>query len=142
MKFNWGTGITIGIILFMSFILFMVFKATQTESDLNAENYYEQEMAYQDRIDAIANAAPYKKDISIEQVDNGLQVNYPSEMLKEGKVHLFRPDNASLDVEMPMTSAGSVLIPRDKMILGVYQVQMSWTKGGDDYYYEENVTIR
>lgn len=51
-KFNWGKSITIIIISFMGFILFMAFKTSNTKSDLNAKDSYKQEVNYQSKIDA------------------------------------------------------------------------------------------
>jgi hypothetical protein len=54
MKLNWGTGIVLGFLSFMSFILFFVLKL-QTNSaydhELVAKDYYKQEKNVQDNID-------------------------------------------------------------------------------------------
>ncbi len=143
MRFNWGTGITIGIVLFMAFILFMVFKATQTDSDLNAENYYEQEMAYQERIDAIANAAPFKNEVDVQQIEGGLEITYPAELVEEGTVHLFRPDNAGLDVWQDMNpTLGKILIDQSKTVPGRYDVRLSWKQDGALFFIEKSVVIQ
>ena len=52
MKINWGTGLVIGMVLFISFILFFVYRMTtdnDLEHDLVTEGYYQKEMELQDR---------------------------------------------------------------------------------------------
>lgn len=57
-KFNWGTGLAIGMILFVSFILFLVttmLTSAKYEHDLVTEDYYAAELHYQNDIDAEQN---------------------------------------------------------------------------------------
>ena len=56
----------------MSFILFLVVKANLTTTELVAEDYYDQEITYQDKIDAKHNAKGL--DISIRR-SQPLQLN-------------------------------------------------------------------
>ncbi|MCB9190933.1 MAG: FixH family protein [Flavobacteriales bacterium] len=59
---GWGTRITLFYGSFVAFMLFMVVMAVQQDFDLVADNYYEQEIAYQDRIDQMNNAnSDYQK---------------------------------------------------------------------------------
>ena len=49
-KINWGTGIVIAFVLFISFILYFVIKTstdTTYEYDLVAKDYYKDELEYQ-----------------------------------------------------------------------------------------------
>lgn len=143
MKFNWGTGITIVIILFMGFILMMVFKASQTDADLNAENYYEQEITYQDRIDAIANATPFEDQVEIVQKEEHIQVSYPAHIVDQGTIQFFKPDDASLDIEVPMDASESMVTVDGSMVVpGRYDVKLSWSFEGEQYYLERAIVIR
>ncbi len=49
---NWGVGIAIVYILFVLGMLTLVFKSRSQKIDLVTENYYQQELAYQEEIDA------------------------------------------------------------------------------------------
>ena len=49
MKFNWGTGVVIAFILFISFIMYFVISMNTDKSldhDLVDENYYKQELEF------------------------------------------------------------------------------------------------
>ena len=50
MKINWGTGLVIGMVLFIAFIMFMVITMMTDKKyshDLVTEDYYQKEIVYQ-----------------------------------------------------------------------------------------------
>ena len=53
-KFTWGHGVVIALLVFMAFILSMLFLFPngQKNSEMVTDNYYEEELKYQDVIDA------------------------------------------------------------------------------------------
>ncbi len=56
MKINWGTKLAFFAILFMSFVVFMVVKISQTDMPLVDENYYEKGIDYQQNINNSQNS--------------------------------------------------------------------------------------
>ena len=52
---NWGKGVTIAFILFVGFIMFMVVGAFRENFDLVSDDYYLEEINYQDKINQKAN---------------------------------------------------------------------------------------
>ena len=55
MKINWGTGIVLAFIGFITFILYFVFRMStddRANHDLVTEEYYKKELSYQQEIDA------------------------------------------------------------------------------------------
>ena len=57
-NFSWGHGVAVALGLFMSFILFLifVFSSGMQNSELISDSYYEDELAYQEIINAKNNA--------------------------------------------------------------------------------------
>ncbi|MBK7086384.1 MAG: FixH family protein [Flavobacteriales bacterium] len=49
---NWGKGLAIAMIAFAGMLAYFLVLAAQNPEPLIAEDYYEQELKYQDRIDA------------------------------------------------------------------------------------------
>ena len=49
-KWNWGTGILIGIIAFMAFIIGLVYFSVQQNFDLVERDYYPKALEYQQQI--------------------------------------------------------------------------------------------
>lgn len=98
-KFNWGWGITIGITLFVGYILVMVFKAHTISSDLYAEDYYQQEVNFQETIQAKSAGNAFVDRIHIYSKDDTIQIFFPQEFsqYKTAKVAFYRPNNAAFD---------------------------------------------
>lgn len=124
MKINKGTGIVITIIAFMSFILYFVITMSTDKAfayDLVTEDYYQQELKFQDEIDAEQNLANLKEEVTITSTQEGLQIKFPSNFSKEklqGKVFLYRPSNKQLDFEIPISISNTYLLVPEKRLLG------------------------
>ena len=59
MKFNWGTGIVLAFVAFITFILYFVvlsFRDPASNHDLVTDDYYQKELKYQDDLDAAKRA--------------------------------------------------------------------------------------
>tara|TARA_R110000850_G_scaffold30630_2_gene84220 strand:- start:70115 stop:70561 length:447 start_codon:yes stop_codon:yes gene_type:complete len=148
MKINWGTGIVIAIGLFMAFILYFVI-TMMTDStydhDLVIEDYYKQEIGFQDELDARNNAAQLEKSIRIEQSPEGLQIVFPreyAEQLTEGKVMFYRVNQKKLDFEKPLSfTENTMFIPAGEIVSGRWDVSVYWNMNGEDYTVKEKINF-
>lgn len=142
---NWGKGITIAIIAFMGFILFMVVKATQTSTDLYAEDYYAQEVNYQATIDAKNNGKKLSGTMDVSFTPEAVLVSFPQELAAhgvQGVVHFYRPDNAAFDKTFPIELTGNTLaIKREQLVVGTYQVKANFSIGEKPYQLELPIQI-
>ena len=145
MKFNWGTGITIFIIGFMGFILFMVFKASNTKSDLYAKDYYKQEMNYQSKIDAEHNVKKLKGKITITQNNEDVIITYPTDFegkKLKGNIHFFRPDNVAFDKVFEITTEQHKQhLSKENLVKGWYQVKVNFESEKLNYFIEKRIQI-
>ena len=97
MKINWGTGIVIAFVLFISFILFFVIKASTQKKynyDLVSEEYYKDELNYQTDIDKLNNTKELNIKITTIKTKDGIEIAFPENYITEsinGKVSLYRP---------------------------------------------------
>jgi len=147
MKLNWGTGIVLAFIGFISFILFFVFQMNTDDHanhDLVTEEYYKKELAFQKEIDAEkeANALPYQ--LQIERAEEGLHILFPEDMdpIKiSGTVSLYRPSDKHLDFDLPISlSNAHLLIPDKRLLDGRWDIKIQWTYEGKDYLVKKNMT--
>ena len=69
-KINWGTGIVIAMLLFMTFILQFVYRSFDSKNshDLVSKDYYKDELYYQQEIDKMNNANKLEQNITFERV--------------------------------------------------------------------------
>lgn len=146
MKINWGTGLVIGMVLFISFIMYFVIKITTDKKydyDLVTEEYYKKEMVYQKEIDAEANSNSLESTISGEKVAEGWMLTFPENIdysKIEGTVFLYRPSNKQLDFQLPIKLSGlNMLIPDEKLVAGRWNTIVRWTYQGKDYLYKKEI---
>jgi len=67
MKFNWGTGIVLAFIAFISFIMYFVINMSTNKKydhDLVTEQYYNKELKFQEDIDKSKNARNLETNIT------------------------------------------------------------------------------
>lgn len=148
MRFNWGTGVTIAFIAFMSFILYFVISATtkkEYDFDLVAEDYYKQELAYQKEIDVESRTQMLGMPATIKIDNNNLTIQFPDQMDPEiikGTLFLYRPSDKLLDVEIPISLSDSqLLIPRKSLKDGRWNIKVSWTYNGQEFLTKEEITL-
>lgn len=147
-KLNWGTGIVIAFVLFISFILYFVIKTstdTTYEYDLVAKDYYKDELEYQQRIDKLNNAKKLTQNISVSKTNEGITIHYPENIAQEtikGTVYLYRPSNKKLDVRLPIAITNqSQLISKDILIGGRWNVQIEWSIAEESYLFQHSLNM-
>jgi nitrogen fixation protein FixH len=142
MKLNWGNGIAIFFSLFVVFMLFMVYKSTTVRHDLVSENYYADELEYQDVIDAKNNFIESEADFEVKRTEIGLNLVVSDHVVKSfesGKIILQRPSDQRMDVEIAWSGESNLSIPSGKLIGGKYKLIASWRADGEQYHFEESV---
>jgi nitrogen fixation protein FixH len=148
MKLNWGTGIVLAFIGFISFILFFVIRMNtddRANHDLVTEDYYKKELAYQKEIDAEKEAKALPHQLQIEKAEEGLLIRFPEHMDPakiSGKVSLYRPSNKHLDFDFPISlSNAHLLIPDKRLLDGRWDINIRWTYEGKDYLIKKSMTF-
>jgi hypothetical protein len=146
MKFNWGTGIFIVIVLFLlAVVSFFIFINT-LDINLVEDNYYEKELVYQEKIDKINNTALLKGEITISQEPGILIIQFPeadSTTEMSGSVLLYRPSDPKKDVTVPLQldDARRQVIDISGISGGKWTVKLDWEMGGMEFYFEEGIII-
>ena len=146
MKFNWGTGVVLAFIGFISFIMYFII-TMMTDStydhDLVTENYYKQELEFQNDIDKETNAKSLEKNIDWKKTKDGIVILFPENLTKEkitGKVFLYRPSNKQFDFETDISlSNHNLLIPDKRLLDGRWNIKVDWKYNGKNYLYKKEV---
>ena len=146
MKLNWGTGIVIAIIAFMSFIMYFVISMSTGENynhDLVSEEYYKKELEFQGNINATKNAKELNENIKIKRIPEGLKIYFPKEFNPKnikGKVFLYRPSNKQLDFEIPISISNTyLLVPEKRLLGGRWNIIVSWDYKNKAYLFEKEI---
>ena len=146
MKINWGTGIVITFVLFMTFILYFVFKVqsdSKYDNELVTEDYYQKELLVQGNIEKQRSANKLEHQLSFKKTKEGILVIFPKEFDYKsisGKVSLYRPSSQKLDFEIPISlSSSNLLIPNSNLISGLWDITVDWSFNNTSYLNKETM---
>ena len=117
----------------------LVVLAFQQDFDLVADNYYEQEIAYQGRIDQLQNAKDDGQKVKITAGKEVVALTFSSAST-DVKVHFFRPSDDTKDIILEEASVDSELtVPAEQFTSGKYLVKVEWKANGKTYFQEKDV---
>ena len=128
-----------GMLIMMSILVYLSMKQ---DVSMVSKNYYEQELIYQDKLDAMNNTAGYDKLFSLTRRSDGqvlLQIPPSlSEHISKGSVYFYCPSNETLDYieELKATNTGSYLFSKNIIQHAGFTVKISFHSGDKDYYKE------
>ncbi len=145
---SWGYKIILSFVVFIGVIFTMVYISMNQDISLVADNYYEQELAYEDQINRIKNtrALAEKLKLEIDKKDRSAKLTYPQsirELFKEGTIQFFRPSQSSLDKEFLMLPGKENLqvIDLKGFTSGLWKVKINWRSDDKEFYEEINVVL-
>ncbi len=145
-KINWGVGIVIAFVAFIGFILVLVIRMSTEDRfshDLVVEEYYKQELGFQDEIDAQKNANDMNQHIKLQETNKGLEIIFPPKLKTKdisGNVYMYRPSSKVLDFEIPLQlEENKMLISKDKLLKGKWKFSMKWKIDGENFMYKEDL---
>ncbi len=146
MKISWGHGVIIALGAFIVFILGMIFffPMGQQNSELITENYYEEELLYQDVIDAKKRADQLAEKPKLEIKNEGLFLSFPKDINNSNSkfdFYLYRSSDQNLDVkkEFALDANNNYSIPKKILVKGGYILKVMWTKEKHKYQIDYDI---
>jgi nitrogen fixation protein FixH len=137
LKFNFGTGITIFMILFMAAIISFVLFAHRQDVNLVHRNYYEKGTDHTRQMQKDARSAAFTDQIEITDDGNFIRIVFQpglASTVKTGEISFYRPSDHLKDITLPLQLRGNVfLYDKTGMIPGRYITGIRWTAGELDY---------
>jgi hypothetical protein len=136
---NWGAKIAV---LYGGFVILIVSLVTGTfynKSELVAGDYYHKETIFQQQLNAEQAARSLGEPLQLQLSAGILRLRFPASLAGQeitGTAHFYAPANASADRSISMDSIreGKWSLSRDKLANANYEVQVSWTAAGKNYY--------
>jgi hypothetical protein len=145
---NWGKAIILVFVLFASFIGTMVYQMACQRVDLVSDNYYQNEIDFQQHIDRVTNAQrefthTNPSTTMTYQADQQQIVFVLPNALQKGEIKFYRPSDRQQDFQLTITAKHPVrqIIPTEKLAKGNWRVQFTWSDGQRDYYKEEQIFL-
>jgi hypothetical protein len=141
-KSFWPIVLTIFFIVLIVFLVGFWIFASQLKYDLVTEDYYQEELKYQDQIDRIERARSLSSPIILSEETGSLLINYPVEMHSiplDGNIVLFRPSDAAQDrsVKIMLDAEGKQRINTAALESGLWRAKILWTMNEEEYYFEQ-----
>ncbi|NNV53895.1 FixH family protein [Limnovirga soli] len=141
---SWGNKLLVVFILFAVLMGTLVYKAVTTETDLVSETYYQDELKYQDRIDAGQNAAKLSA-VQVQQQNGTVTITLPSEMQGnkiDGQAYFYSQSNPRNDRHLNLsTDSLTTAFTKDQLPTGLLTIKLSWKSGSENYYVEKMVNL-
>lgn len=137
----WAKGIIASFVVFASFIVVLVVICMKQDITLETKDYYKDELAYQQKIDARNNTRTLNQKPQIKYLnsDKVILVDFVEKTIHNGRINLYKPDQAKSDFNLNVTNDATVdMSQRSK---GLWKIKINWLQNGKNFYYEEPIII-
>jgi hypothetical protein len=144
---SWGTKIAALYASFVVLIIVMVVMSFNQKIDLVSDDYYDKEIAYQQKINEMNNANALSTKVAHSMANDGsLVLTFPEKFKNtevQGEVYFFRPSDKSKDVKTPIQLNEHLQqkVAANALNRGMYKMQLSWKAANIPYYIEEIIVI-
>ena len=112
-------------------------------ADLVRDDYYEQEILYNDKKQSKINYQNLNDKINISQKEEGIIIQFPEIIeVEKGHVQFYRPDDKSLDknYDLKLDKDLKMVLPYDDFRVGRYEINISFNSSNNkSYLYESDI---
>lgn len=142
---SWGNKLLLVFVGFAALIGTLVYKAVNTKFDLVSDDYYKDELKYQETIDGINNANKLSA-ITVSENAASVVIQLPNEMKGakvEGEAWFYCKTNAALDkkIALHVNADAQQVIEKSSLAKAIYTLKLSWKAGAEQYYSEQQVIV-
>lgn len=150
MKFNWGTGILIFLIIFLLACAAFIIFASRQQENLVHKDYYEKGVDYSEQMKVDARSKPYMHSIETKSTDQLFIVVINDALVTKmdsGTIHMFRPSDKTKDIKSSFimyNKGDSDQFQFDKKALlnGRYILKLTWYMEGAKYEVRQPVNVQ
>ncbi len=146
MKFNWGTGILIFLIVFLLACAGFIYFAFQQEVNLVHKDYYEKGVDYNQQMEVNSRSAKYKSEINVESDNDFLLVTFNAGLVSQidsGSVLLYRPSSSKHDLHLPLKfTENTIRLSKSDLQAGRYILKLYWYDEGLKYEVDRPISIQ
>ena len=146
MKNIWPIAISVLFVVFIgSLVGFVIWAAGQRE-DLVSASYYNEEINYQQHLEASARARAEGliPQIHLDAEGRHVEVRFASApVVEQGSITLYRPSEAELDqtIVLRPDASGGQRIDASGLKPGLWRVRIAWVAHGALYFSEDSVMV-
>ena len=127
---SWGRGVAIALISFIVFIATLVTIIIRQKVDLVSEDYYQNEIAFQDEIESRQKGAQLAT-YTINKEKEFYIFSFPSTREMDSiTVRLVRPNDERMDQTYRVKQDAPLIIPQEVLVKGRYLVECYYFQDG------------
>ena len=146
MKFNWGTGIFIFLVIFVGLaIAFMVFAFNQ-EISLVHKDYYEKGLDFDNEIAVKNRSNKYINSVNIKTQNNLIEIFFDNSIKNnctDIKVHFYNPAEQNNDYKVKFNDISEgISIEKSNLRNGRYIVNIYWTLNNEEFKVKKELDIK
>ncbi|GAB1450485.1 FixH family protein [Draconibacterium sp.] len=145
MKYNWGTGILLFLILFLAVCAVFITFAMRQNINLVHKDYYEKGVDYTEQMNVNARSLPFKNDFIVTNENDFLVVNIAESLsakIDSGKVLMFRPSDSKQDILYDLKAkSNTISLPKENLASGRYILKVYWYSNGLKYEIDQAVNV-
>ncbi|SMD31966.1 FixH protein [Reichenbachiella faecimaris] len=143
---NWGKSIVLTFVLFAVLIITMVTISMQHDVNLVADNYYEEELAYEDQMNRIRNFEALKDKPTIVRNGDKIVLSFPVQIARQiesGEVHFFRPSDHGVDkkIKIKLNNQYQQSFPASVFNAGLWKTKLRWKSENKEYFFEQQIVL-
>ena len=147
LKFNWGTGIVLFLLLFIGSIVWRINIAYQQKVNLVSPDYYPKGVAYDLQLEKIKNTRQLKDKIELSQNDRFVILQFPEIFKRErtdGTILVYHPADFEDDslFSIQLNDSSFQFIPKHFMKRGAYTFKFDWEQDNKAYFQETDLFIK
>ncbi|MBA4409224.1 MAG: FixH family protein [Bacteroidota bacterium] len=145
-KFNWGTGIVLAMIVMIGGFIFLVSIAVRQDYDLVDKDYYQKSIKYQEHIEKVQKTDALAEKIKFELSEASLRLTFPNLATFQeysGDIHFYSPvaEKRDMTLKIKLDKNYIQFIDLKNLEKGRYQVKIDWTANQVSYYQEEEISV-
>lgn len=143
---NWGNKLIVVFLCFGVSIGFLVYRCMQVQVNLVSNEYYKDELAYQQVINGKIMAGRLSSEVTLIADSEQLVIQLPSEMMSKsikGDIWFYCPSQLGNDKKTALLidQSGRQVLPAKFLSRGRYQVKINWESDNISYYTEQPLNI-
>lgn len=145
-KFNWGAGILLTIIVFMASMVGIIIFSMNQQVNLVSPDYYPKGVNYEEQINKSRNLSLLKTKVILKKEDTTIRIIFPDDFANRtvsGNVQFYYMTDFEQDInkeiKLDKNLQQSFLLKDFKS--GRYILKLDWSDGAKSYYQEIDINL-
>ena len=146
MKFNWGTGILLVIILFIGTMIGIVVFSMNQQVNLVSPDYYPKGVNHEEQIQKQRNLASLGSKITCRKENDSLYITFPDVFKNHpinGDIQFYFMTNYEKDIKKQISLNDSLVqvFSLTSLEPGRYIIKVDWSTPNKSYYQEIDINL-